>query len=150
MTRLEKIELAIEKGYTYNPETGQIFNISGKEIICKLYGYIKIALYDNNRKYHTLLAHQLAWYVTYNEIVDQLDHINGIRDDNSIINLRSVTPQQNQQNQTKAKGYYWNKQKQKFLAQIAVNRKKIHLGYFDLETDAHNAYLNAKTIYHKF
>ena len=29
-----------------------------------------------------------------------------------------------------------------------VNGKKIHLGLFDTKEDAHNAYLNAKKIYH--
>jgi hypothetical protein len=32
MTRLEKIQLAIEKGFTYDEVTGKIYGIYGKEI----------------------------------------------------------------------------------------------------------------------
>ena len=35
MTRLEKCELLKSKGYTYNPETGKIFNRFGKELTAK-------------------------------------------------------------------------------------------------------------------
>lgn len=44
MTREEKILMAIKKGYVYNPETGQIFGATGKELIAthtKGYRYIK-------------------------------------------------------------------------------------------------------------
>jgi hypothetical protein len=66
---------------------------------------------------------------------------------NNIENLRVVTNQENSFN-TNAKGYYWNKQKQKWHARIMVNCKYKHLGYFDLEEDARQAYLEAKEIYH--
>ena len=34
------------------------------------------------------------------------------------------------------------------MSKISLNRKTIHLGYFDNEQDARKAYLNAKLIYH--
>ena len=42
------------------------------------------------------------------------------------------------------KGYSWNNQKNKWGARIKINQKIIHLGFFDKEEDAHNAYLVAK------
>ena len=149
MTRLDKCKLAIERGITYNPETGKIYGVRGKEITAKtIKGYIVIKLKFNG-KYIDLKAHQLAWYYVNKEIVEALDHINGVKDDNRICNLRSVTHQENQFNRTTAKGYYWNKTANKWLSQIQLNSKKINLGLFKTEEEAREAYLKAKEKYHK-
>jgi hypothetical protein len=79
----------------------------------------------------------------------QVDHINGVKHDNRLENLRLVTHQQNHFNETKAKGYCWNKHANKWMAYIALDRRKIHLGLFTVEEDARQAYLDAKIIYHK-
>ena len=42
------------------------------------------------------------------------------------------------------KGYSWDAQKQKWKARLKVNQLLQHLGYFDREEDAHQAYLVAK------
>ena len=145
MNTLEKCKLAIELGFTYDPETGKIFGIRGKEIKSKFTtGYIKII----HSKFE-FKGHQFAWYWVHKECVDNLDHINGIRDDNRICNLRSVSHQQNQWNHTKAKGFYWDKKANKWKAQIGLNYKKIYLGLFDSEEDAREAYKKAKEIYHQ-
>lgn len=78
----------------------------------------------------------------------QVDHINGVKTDNYVTNLRIVTCQQNQHNQTKAKGFWFVKYNNKYRAQITVNRKHINLGYFDTAEEAHQAYLDAKPKYH--
>jgi hypothetical protein len=80
--------------------------------------------------------------------VFELDHINGIRNDNRIENLRSVTRSQNQWNRLTAKGYYWDKSKNKYKAHIKFNDKRKFLGLFETEEEARNAYLAAKQIYH--
>jgi hypothetical protein len=77
-----------------------------------------------------------------------IDHRNGQKLNNCVSNLRVVTHQQNHMNRTKSKGYYWNKQHQKFQAQIMLNNKIIYLGLFTTEEDARTAYLAAKQIYH--
>ena len=84
-----------------------------------------------------------------NNIHIQVDHINGVRHDNRLENLRLVTHQQNQHNRTKAIGYSWSKCHNKWQAQIKLNYRQIHLGYFELEKKAHEAYLEAKLIHHK-
>lgn len=79
----------------------------------------------------------------------QIDHIDGNKLNNSLHNLRVVTNQQNQWNRTKAKGYCFNKASQKWKAQITLNSKYIHLGYYNSESEARVSYLTAKLIYHK-
>jgi len=76
------------------------------------------------------------------------DHIDGNPCNNSRSNLREVTHQQNDMNRTRAKGYYWSKAMGKWRAQIQLNGKQIHLGYFDLEEDARAAYERGKAKYH--
>ena len=149
MTREEKCKLAIERGYTYDPETGLIYSRYGKIIKRKVNGYIQLLLNNNENKLR-LYAHQFAWYLVNTECVEQLDHINGVKTDNRICNLRSVTRQQNAWNRTKAKGYNWHKRDNKWQSQICVNKKVIHLGNYNTEQEARNAYLKAKEIYHKF
>lgn len=145
MKREEKIKLAIEKGIKYNPETGKIFGVNNRELTAKNgSGYIMINLAIGNNKKVQLRAHQFAWYCVNKECVECLDHINGVRDDNRICNLRSVSNLENSQNKVKAKGYSFHKKSNKFKAQVIINGKNIHLGLFNNEKDAHFAYLKAK------
>jgi hypothetical protein len=78
-----------------------------------------------------------------------IDHRDGNKINNCLNNLRIVTNQQNQMNQTKAKGFCWVKQRQKFKGQICINNKKIFLGYFDTEDEARAAYQAAKLVHHQ-
>lgn len=144
MTREEKCLFAIQLGYIYNPENGEIKNKHGKILKSKNKdGYLYINVIQGTH----LLQHQFAWYVVNKEVVNQIDHINGVRDDNRISNLRSVTNQQNQFNRT-PKGYYWNKSTGKWKSGIRLNGKYIYLGLFDNEEEAKESYLKSKKIYH--
>jgi hypothetical protein len=148
MTREERCKLAIERGFTYDSETGLINNRYGKQVkTIDNKGYCRLSLQTKN-KFFILTAHIFAWYTVYKECVEEIDHINGIRDDNRICNLRSVTRSQNQWNRTTAKGYTYNKVHKKFQAQIYINYKNKSLGLFETEEEARNAYLAAKQIYH--
>lgn len=149
MNREQKCLLAIERGYIYCPETGYVFNKKGKRLtnITKT-GYPTFLITINYKRFQ-LLQHQFAWYWVNNSIVEQIDHINGIRHDNRIYNLRAVSPLHNQWNRTNVKGYRLCKKTNKFVAQICVNYVKISLGYFSSEEEAHKAYLKAKEKHHK-
>ena len=96
---------------------------------------------------HRIVASAFLGLDITNSLV-HIDHINGIRDDNRVDNLRLVTPYQNCLNRTKTKGYYFDKQRNKWRAQIRVDGILKHLGYFTEEADAHTAYLNAKKVWH--
>lgn len=115
-------------------------------------GYWQIQI--DGRKHR---AHRLAWlYVTGEWPTSDLDHINGIRDDNRIANLRAATRSENGQNQREPQshnkvGYLGVHSHQgKFRAIIILDGKKKHIGCFPTPEAAHAAYLEAKRRLHPF
>ncbi len=149
MTELEKCQLAKEKGFTYCPVSGEIKGVYGKVITNKdRYGYIECRVYYATKPFF-IRSHRLAWFLHYGSLpINQVDHIDGDRSNNKIDNLRDVSNQQNHWNRTNAKGYYWNKSSNKFCGVIRINGKTKHLGLFNTEQEARNAYLKAKETYH--
>lgn len=116
-------------------------------------GYIRIRILG--KKY---LSHRLAWLYVYGQFpIKSLDHINGNKTDNRIINLREVTTAENLQNQKKPTGNNkttgllgasFDKYSNKYKSQICINQKKINLGRFNTPEEAHQAYLTAKRELH--
>ena len=113
-------------------------------------GYLVIGI-DNS----IYMAHRLAWLYVYGKFPDNgIDHINGVRNDNRIVNLRDVTQKINIQNQRLARSD--NKlgmlgvstRRGKFMAQININGIRTYLGDFEIAEDAHEAYLAAKRKFH--
>lgn len=105
-------------------------------------GYIIIRI-----NYKQYAAHRLVWLYIYGEFPQgQIDHINGIRDDNRIENLRAVTSRQNSQNRKchregKLVGATYRKSSKKWQAQIRIKGKKKNLGLYETQQAAHEAYL---------
>ncbi len=114
-------------------------------------GYIIIKI--NNKQYR---AHRLAWLYVYGKFPSNLiDHINGIRNDNRLCNLRECTNQQNlfnrknESNNTSGfKGVYWETARQIWKVCIVVNNKHIYLGRFKEKQEAINSYLTSAKKYH--
>ena len=73
-------------------------------------------------------------------------HINHDKLNNNIENLRIVSYQQNQFNRSNVKGYYFHKQNKKYRAHIQLNKKEIHIGYYNTKEEAREAYLRAKQL----
>lgn len=101
------------------------------------------------------LAHRLAWLYTYGQYPkNQIDHINGVRDDNRVSNLRDVVPSENAQNKRKATvssatGFLGvTPNGQGFQAQIGLKGSNKYLGLFKTPELAHQAYLIAKRALH--
>ena len=120
--------------------------------ISKQSGYLTIRI---DKKLHQ--AHRLAWLLHYGEWPPQhIDHINGLRLDNRIGNLRSVPNAINRQNmrspradsQTRVQGVTLDKRRGTFFARIRLNGRSIHLGSFAHADEAHVAYINAKRQLH--
>ena len=153
MTRWEKFEYLRDKGWTYNPETGEIFTSRGK--VCSntnVAGYVQcvISMYKNCKpvKSYNLYGHHFAWFwVNGNVEIDEIDHINRKKANNRICNLRNITRQKNMWN-TNCKGYSYHKQHKKYRAYIKLTSKIKHLGLYDTPEEARQAYLNAKQKYH--
>jgi len=103
-------------------------------------------------------AARLAWFYVHGEWPKHvIDHINGVRHDDRICNLRDVTQLTNTQNfrepmsnnQSGYLGVDWKKDKQKWRAQIRTNGKKVCIGYFATAELAHQAYVEAKRQHHE-
>jgi hypothetical protein len=76
---------------------------------------------------------------------EEVDHINGRRNDNRDENLRSVTKRKNQQNMKchrdgKLVGASYYKRYKKYESRIKINEKNIYLGLFNTEMEAHLEY----------
>ena len=95
-------------------------------------------------------AHRLAWLYCYGESPkDEIDHINGLPDDNRLSNLRQASHAQNNGN----RGPHSNNKlgvkgvtrygDSSFHAQIKINGKQTHLGYFPTIEEADQAYRKA-------
>jgi uncharacterized protein YebE (UPF0316 family) len=85
-----------------------------------------------------------------------VDHINNNTLDNRIENLQLITQRENASKYflTKKKssqytGVFWHKQINKWQAQIGIDGKRIHLGIFNHEHEAHLAYQKALEMYNK-
>lgn len=112
-------------------------------------GYVYISI--NKKRY---LAHKLAWLFVHKEWA-MVDHINRIRHDNRIENLRKTTYQLNAANRnpvpnnTGFKGVYYRRGR--YEVGIKINQRRIHLGVFDTLEEAHLAYIEAaETLFGEF
>jgi hypothetical protein len=123
-------------------------------------GYYQIKIYNKNgdrcsRKVHRLLAKVFIDNPGGKPIVD---HKDGNKKNNSLENLRWCTNQENTQNKvshknssSKYRGISWKEANKKWQAQINIEGKKHHLGYFKSEHDAHLAYdAKAREIHGEF
>jgi hypothetical protein len=99
-------------------------------------------------------AHRLAWLYVHGEWPsEQVDHINSVKTDNRICNLRLATRAQNMRNmglrRSNTSGFKgaW-KHGKRWKSVIMVDRRRIHLGCFDTPEEAHAAYCDAAEKYH--
>lgn len=93
---------------------------------------------------HKVIAIRMFGEIPENKLVDHIDNnpLNCCRD-----NLRLASYAENahnvrrhKDNQSGYKGVSWNKNAQKWMAQICFDNRKIHLGLFDTSEKAHKAW----------
>lgn len=97
------------------------------------------------------VAHRLAWLHVHGEWPSlQLDHKNGQKDDNRLVNLRPATGSQNcanakrrRDNTSGLKGVSWHPRQRKWIARLGVDGRIRHLGCFEDKAEAHEAYIRA-------
>lgn len=149
----------LKKQLHYDPLTGiftrlvstspnvKIGDVAGQ----KYEGYIRIQVLRDRR-----MAHCLAWlYMTGEWPKDEIDHKNGVRDDNRWDNLRDGNKSLNQQNIRRARVTSTtgklgvSRMGRKFQATIRVSGRKMHLGTFTTAEAAHQEYLKAKRQFHE-
>lgn len=110
-------------------------------------GYVHIKIEGSAYK-----AHRLAWLYVYGRWPNPaIDHINRVKTDNRISNLRETDQLGNMQN----KGIYRNNKvgyigvsrarNGRYVAQLQVAKKNRHLGVFDTPELASEAYQLAKS-----
>ena len=100
-----------------------------------------------------LRAHRVIWLIHSGEWPEnEVDHINGIRSDNRISNLRSVTAKENMQNVRLTRnntsgvtGVWKDKKRGKWYAEIFCSGRRYYLGRFDMFEDAVKARKRAES-----
>lgn len=154
---------ALRAKLDYNPETGvltwkatrdrKLVGTQAKSL--DVGGYVQV-----NTLGAVMKGHRVAWAIHYGEWPsDDIDHINGVRNDNRISNLRCVNGTINTQNKrlgscknrTGFLGVHENLRgspEKRFRAKIMVGKNQIHLGGYPTPEQAHEAYVVAKRKLH--
>jgi hypothetical protein len=151
----------IKERLEYNPDTGVLtwrskvnkspVKIGQQAGSLNTSGYRQIPLFGKTRK-----ASRLIWYMQTGVYPKkEIDHKNRIKSDDRWENLREATRSQNQSNRTIQsnntsgyKGIVWRKNRSKWIAQVKLNGRYIHIGSFDNKKTAARHYRIAAKKYH--
>jgi hypothetical protein len=107
----------------------------------------------------TYLVHRLVWLHTHGTWPpNHIDHVNGVRHDNRMRNLRLATHSENLQNRrgprrdgtSGALGVSWDAKRQKWASYLGVNGKRVHTGRHDTIDAAIAARRAAEIKHHPF
>jgi HNH endonuclease/AP2 domain len=118
---------------------------------------VRIGVYINNQskrgykkvsiKGRYYMVHRVLFYLYYGYLPEEVDHINRIRIDNRIVNLRAATSAENACNQKKKsnntsgyKGVSWYKRYNKWRAAVCKDNRHYTIGYFDDVVEAAKSY----------
>ena len=157
---LELRDEEVARLFTYDRETGVLYwRIRGSNTIRRNYvagsskgatGYRQVGI-----KGKVYLVHRIIMMLCFGHIPEnaEIDHINHVRNDNRLVNLRFATQGENLKNKsvsskstTGVTGVYFNKSRNKFIAQIKANRQVHYLGCYNTleEAAAARAEANSK------
>jgi hypothetical protein len=145
----------------YDPETGKFTarisrgkRRAGTEVgLVNKFGYTYISIDGTKHP-----AHRLAWLYCNGEWPQgMLDHINCIKTDNRISNLRLATAAMNSQNQRFPRrgnrsgllGVSWSEAHQGWRAKLLYLGRTLHLGMYDTPKEAHDVYVKVKRALHE-
>lgn len=140
------------KPVSYNPETGEIIGARGKPwSAINSAGYVIGKFMGKTRT-----GHHVAWYLTYGYFPRYLDHINQVRHDNRLSNLREATESQNMMNKTKHsnnrsgyKNVSFDSRSGKWLVVVKRDFKQYRFGLFEDVDEAGRVAEKARNEIHK-
>lgn len=151
--REQEIDHLLDEYFIYDPNIGKVYNKitrSSRAIKDDESGSIDNNGYLKTRfKKNEYTIHRLAWRLYYGEWPKKsLDHINGIKSDNRIVNLRECDHRTNAQNTHRHRngklcGYWFDKKRNKIKSEIRIKNRVYHLGYHLNENEAYELYLKA-------
>lgn len=144
---------------SYDPETGVfiwLVRVNSKVPAGSVAGTVGRLGYRHIRIFNKAIgAHRLAWAFVHGHFpTREIDHINGVRADNRICNLRDVSRQVNAQNERVARKHNQSgvigvrRIGNSFVARIWTGSKEKHLGCFKDADSASEAYRQAKRQLH--
>lgn len=89
------------------------------------------------------LAHRIIWKMVHGVDPDHIDHINGVRHDNRLVNLRETNLRGNARNMgltskntSGVMGVHWHVTNKTWTANIHSGKRLIHLGTFKSKEEA--------------
>ncbi len=147
--------------FSYSPITGLLtykdkpcpkVNI-GQEVGCLHLksGYRRVSIWRKS-----YMVHRIIYLMAYGRFPqDNIDHINGVRDDNRLVNIRDVSTAVNcknlktyNNNTSNTTGVHWAKEYNKWVARINTGKgKRVSLGYYKCKNEAIKARKDAELLY---
>ena len=154
----KEVEETILRRLSYNKETGSVIWLDGKRAGRKIYntscdGYHRLKILGS-----TYYLHRVCWFLHYREWpTSHLDHVNGDKTDNRIVNLRVASSTQNSANRSLAvnnttghKGVVYLENISKYMVRVGSS-PRVLVGYFENLDDAAKAYNDAaKELYGEY
>jgi hypothetical protein len=147
----------IRELFTYDPETGELnwrsrplsdFPDKRTWSVWNSRFSNKKAGHKNPRGYMTVTIdgrpsnyHRLIWMYVYGEWPDVIDHINGVHDDNRLINLRNISQAENARNRPLSKKSTTgisgvSVRGSKWIVHIGIDNTVRHVGSFNTREEA--------------
>jgi hypothetical protein len=140
MAKTKRNEMTFEEAKNlFYYKDGYLYKLKNNKKVSSIGSRNYISVMINYKNY---LAHRIIYLLHHGYMPMLVDHIDGDKLNNKIENLREATYSQNSFNRVKKdsllniKNVTFCKLKKKFKAQLSINGKNKHLGYFDLLNDA--------------
>ena len=150
----QQLYTLIHKRYTYHD--GYLLTSAGVPIGTPAQdGSTKTTIYKTGKRYN-YSVHRLIFLYHFGHLPETIDHINGIRTDNRIENLRAATYSENNRNRpvskystSQCKGVHYNRRNTKpWNVRIRIDGKMRSLGYYHTIEEANVVYQAAAEKYY--